>query len=85
MKALVGTFNHEKALVGAFSVIEQPVVEPMEHYAALFNIAITPSPHFNCSNVLRLASPYLYAGPLTSVAIYILQIMKCKSYYCSNV
>ena len=35
MKALVGAFNQEKALVGAFSVIEQPVVEPMEHYTAL--------------------------------------------------
>ena len=35
MKALVGAFNQEKALVGAFSVIVQPVVEPMEHYSAL--------------------------------------------------
>ena len=35
MKALVGAFNQEKALVGAFSVIVQPVVEPMivlQHY-----------------------------------------------------
>ena len=37
MKVLVGVgaFNQEKALVGAFSVIVQPVVEPMEHYTAL--------------------------------------------------
>ena len=35
MKALVGAFNQEKALVGAFSVIVPPVVEPMEHYTAL--------------------------------------------------
>ena len=35
MKALVGAFNQEKALVGAFSVIVQPVVEPMEHFTAL--------------------------------------------------
>ena len=35
MKALVGAFNQEKALVGAFSVIVQPVVDPMEHYKAL--------------------------------------------------
>ena len=35
MKALVGAFNQEKALVGAFSVIVQPVVEPMEHYTEL--------------------------------------------------
>ena len=34
MKALVGAFNQEKALVGAFSVIVQPVVEPIEHYTA---------------------------------------------------
>ena len=27
--------NQEKALVGAFSVIVQPIVEPMEHYTAL--------------------------------------------------
>ena len=31
MKALVGAFNQEKALVGAFSVI----VKPMDHYTAL--------------------------------------------------
>ena len=37
VKALVGAFNQEKALVGAFSLIIQPVVvvEPMEHYTAL--------------------------------------------------
>ena len=38
MKALVGAFNQEKALVGAFSVIVQPVVEPMEQYTALIKI-----------------------------------------------
>ena len=32
MKAVVAAFNQEKALVGAFSVIVQPV---MEHYTAL--------------------------------------------------
>ena len=35
MKALLGAFNQEKALVGAFFVIGKPVVEPMEHYTAL--------------------------------------------------
>ena len=44
MKALVGAFNQEKALVGAFSVIIQPVVEPMEHYTALL-ITHASSPH----------------------------------------
>ena len=39
MKALVGAFNQEKALVGAFSVIVQPVVEPTEHYTALLRIS----------------------------------------------
>ena len=38
MKALVGALNQEKALVGAFSMIVQPVVEPMEHYTALIII-----------------------------------------------
>ena len=37
MKALVGAFNQEKALVGAFSVIVQPVVEPMDRFAALIS------------------------------------------------
>ena len=41
MKALVGAFNQEKALVGAFSVIVQPVVEPMEHYTILARIVYT--------------------------------------------
>ena len=35
MKALVGAINQEKALAGAFSVIIQPVVEPMDRFAAL--------------------------------------------------
>ena len=35
MKALRGTFNQEKALVGAFSVILQPVVEPMDRFTAI--------------------------------------------------
>ena len=35
MKAIVAAFNQEKALVGAFSVIVQPVVEPMDRFAAL--------------------------------------------------
>ena len=34
MKALVGAFNQEKAIVGAFSVIVQPVVEPMDRFTA---------------------------------------------------
>ena len=35
MKALVGAFNQEKALVGAFSVIVQSVVETMDRFTAL--------------------------------------------------
>ena len=35
MKALVGAFNQEKALVGAFSMIVQPVVAPMDRFTAL--------------------------------------------------
>ena len=35
MKAVVAAFNQEKALVGTFSVIVQPVVEPMDRFAAL--------------------------------------------------
>ena len=35
MKPLVGAFNQEKALVGAFSVIVQLAVEPMDSFTAL--------------------------------------------------
>ena len=41
MKALVGDFNQEKALVGAFSVIVQPVVKPMDSFTALY---VAPDP-----------------------------------------
>ena len=44
MKALVGAFNQEKALVGAFSVIIQPVVEPMDRFTALVGIQKTGEP-----------------------------------------
>ena len=37
MKALVGAFNQEKALIGAFSVIVQPVVELIDRFTALVN------------------------------------------------
>ena len=42
MKALVGAFNQEKALVGAFFVIVQPVVEPMDHYTEL-SLTVPPA------------------------------------------
>ena len=57
MKALVGAFNQEKALVGAFSMIVQRVVEPMDSFTALVMI--------NCSEraaVRRLHHPERSAG-----------------------
>ena len=50
MKALVGAFNQEKALVGAFSVIVQPVVESMDSFTAL--IRMLPSGGDNPALVL---------------------------------
>ena len=44
MKALVGAFNQEKALVGAFSVIVQRVVEPMDRFTALAQPPLHRSP-----------------------------------------
>ena len=35
LKAVVAAFNQEEVLVGAISVIVQPVVEPMDRFAAL--------------------------------------------------
>ena len=40
MKALVGAFNQEKTLVGAFSVNVQPVVEPMDRFTALLRTKV---------------------------------------------
>ena len=45
MKSLVGAFNQEKALLGAFSVIVQPVVEPMDHFTALHVTRVTAVRH----------------------------------------
>ena len=50
MKALVGAYNQEKALVGAFSVIVQPVVEPMDRFTALLITRVGP----DCSNIAGL-------------------------------
>ena len=43
--AVVAAFNQEKALVGAFSVIVQPVVEPMDQFATLSHLDIYKSLH----------------------------------------
>ena len=44
MKAVVAAFNQEKALVGAFSVIVQTVVEPMDRFTALLFIQAAACP-----------------------------------------
>ena len=49
VKAVVAAFNQEKALVGAFSVIVQPVVEPMDRFTALSRRSTwAPWPHSGC-------------------------------------
>ena len=48
MKALVGAFNQEKALVGAFSVIVQPVVKPMDRFTALVTSHVSPEQGGGC-------------------------------------
>ena len=50
MKVVVAAINQEKALVGAFSVIVQPVEEPMDRFTALFrnlhyHLQLDPSVH----------------------------------------
>ena len=56
MKALVGAFNQEKALVGAFSVIVQPVVEPMEHFTALIMMVTTLPRALHAASTLAVAA-----------------------------
>ena len=59
MKAVVAAFNQEKALVGAFSVIVQPVVEPMDRFAALVTRDVHPV-HVTMDLSLSVK---LFAGP----------------------
>ena len=56
MKAVVAAFNQEKALVGAFSVIVQPVVEPMDRCAALVQCYTAPAiiPTNYCDIICKL-------------------------------
>ena len=56
MKALVGAFNQEEALVKAFSVIVQPVVEPMEHYTALIIMVTTLPRALHAASTLAVAA-----------------------------
>ena len=73
MKALVGAFNQEKALVGAFSVI----VKPMEHYTALVSShpevrgssgqgCLVPATHCSPFVVLGRGRGHGAAWPLTA-------------------
>ena len=57
MKALVGAFNQEKALVGAFSVIVQPVVEPMDRFTALVICNMFPRDNSSAGSVV-VVLPY---------------------------
>ena len=55
MKALVGAINQEKALVGVFSVIVQPFMEPMEQYTALIRM-VTCGRAARCGNISATAA-----------------------------
>ena len=70
MKALVGAFNQEKALVGAFSVIVQPVVEPMDRFTALARMLISLV-EFQSRNILRLVAFHeVFLLPFTVMMIF---------------
>ena len=71
MKALVGAFNQEKALLGAFSVIVQPVVETMDHFTAL--VVIPAEQHTPGRGPGCMATPTVPQG----VALLPFAISKC--------
>ena len=56
VKALLGAFNQEKALVGAFSVIVQPVVEPMDRFTALSQTLFSQLKQLLLNNSSELSS-----------------------------
>ena len=67
MKALVGAFNQEEALVGAFSVIVQPVVEPMDRFTALLQDSSSEAPDENIAALnlfICLVAKYFGQGDL---------------------
>ena len=68
MKALVGAFNQEKALVGAFSVIVQPVVELMEHYTDTAKLSRSISPPQHRVEILELLEAVEVAGSAPEAA-----------------
>ena len=75
MKALVGAFNQEKALVGAFSVIVKPIVEPMDRFTALlliyiYSLWLCDADQANNGNNVRPPPPSLTSRLMTSVSAY---------------
>ena len=56
MKAVVAAFNQEKALVGAFSMIVQPVVEPMDRFTALSQTLFSQLKQLLLNNSSELSS-----------------------------
>ena len=65
MKALVGAFNQEKAIVGAFSVIVQPVVEPMDRFKALVKTILRMKTVTKCSQDSQDSSQDISPQPQT--------------------
>ena len=71
MKALVGAFNQEKALVGAFSVIVQPVVEPMDRFTALVN---NPGIYVQIMLLLHLQFTFAISSSEEWIQLYLLAL-----------
>ena len=71
VKALVGAFNQEKALVGAFSVIVQPVVEPMDRFTALAVTLTAPT-------TLMLAVVCLHLAPHGNTITITVAMFSCS-------
>ena len=59
MKAVVANFSQEKALVGAFSVIVQPVVELMDRFTALLLVPSIKQRRRRVGFVYRLTTFHL--------------------------
>ena len=87
MKAVVASFNQEKALVGAFSVIVQPVVEPMDSFTALFRSVLLVVLLHNVALSIVVPSWLLFAAHSTAQfwegKIKILQLSSTISTICA--
>ena len=84
MKAVVAAFNQEKALVGAFSVIVQPVMEPMDRFTALVGSYSVTSLWPEVTPVTGLTNHIVFAPQVDNVLTKLMASLQRGLLLCSS-